>query len=183
MTEEQITYYEADCYEYNNSVVYDMDAEWQLGLGDDCVYENAKSESDMWHWRLILGFIPAKYEYGMSEVEVPAGWTFGYQMRYNLSFVDAATDPYVYDANNLLFPLTRQKHALRDDAYRAMVEYAETVRKRIALDPCLNQERVGRCQMCYRTFSMSGAGKTFMVSKLQPWLKEDDGVCKECYEY
>ena len=180
MTEQQIVDFEKDCYAYNNSVRYDMDAEWSLGLGDYCVYENAKSQGGMWHWRLILGFVPAKYEYGMSEVEIPAGWTFGYQMKYN---VDVDPDPYVYEVDKLLYPLTPEKHVRRVDAYQAMIDYSETVRKRIALDPCFREERVGRCKICYRTFSMSGAGKTFMLSRFQPWLNEDDGLCKGCYDH
>lgn len=176
MTEAQIVDFEKDCYAYNNSVRYDMDAEWSFGLGDYCVYDNAKSQSEMWHWRLILGFVPAKYEYGMTDVDVPAGWTFGYQMKYN---VDVDPDPYVYEVDKLLFPLTPEKHVRRSDAYDAMVKYAETVRKRIASDPC-RKGRFGCCRKCLGMFPSEEYGKTSKLYRFEPWLKYDDVICMEC---
>lgn len=175
MTDAQIVEFEKDCYAYNNSVSYDMDYAWRSGLGDYCVYENAKSQSGLWHWKLILGFIPAKYEYGMTDVDVPAGWTFGYQMKYNVD----EPNSYVYEPDKLLYPLTPEKHIRRVDAYNAMVDFAERVRLRIADAPC-DKERFGCCRECLILFPTDGYGTTSKLIRFQPWLKYDDVICMEC---
>lgn len=177
MTDQQIVEFERECYAYNQEqqLIFNKSGWWQNGFSNVSFANYQDFNFEVGEWRLCVYFEPAKFVYGMTDVDIPAGWTFGYQLKYKNGdgMLKGFVIPYKVDLFNT-----------KEQAEVAMQSFADEVITKIQdvrTTGRLKFERQGSCNKCGSKFPMvKQLGVEHSLVAYQPWSKFDLTLCVDC---